>query len=264
MILFFTFWATTGMKKPPLISVITPCLNTASFVGGAIDSVLAQSYPRFEHIVVDGGSQDGTVEVLQRYPHVKWISEPDRGQSDAMNKGFALSKGEIIVYLNADDFFEPLAFAAVAQEFEGGADFVVGQILGIGARGDFLNDPKVELDRMLRWWQNDAFCYNSAGYFFRRWVLESVGPFNVEDHYHMDFEFLIEARRRCAFTKIAKPLATFRLLPGTKTFENYGNESESMQRFDKYLTLLDAADREVYLEERAVFLRAAEAKRSPQ
>jgi hypothetical protein len=113
---------------------------------------------------------------------------------------------------------------------------------------------------MLRWWQNDAFCYNSAGYFFRRWVLESVGPFNVEDHYHMDFEFLIEARRRCAFTKIAKPLATFRLLPGTKTFENHENEPKSMQRFEKYLSLLDAADRETYLSELAVFLRAMEMK----
>jgi glycosyltransferase involved in cell wall biosynthesis len=248
------------MQQPPLISVITPCLGAVRFIQEAIESVLAQSYPRFEHVIVDGGSQDGTLDILRRYPHLKWVSEPDRGQSDAMNKGFALSSGEIIVYLNADDFFEPGAFEAAAREFERGADFVVGQILGIGARGNFVNDPQVELGQMLRWWRNDAFCYNSAGYFFRRCVLESVGPFNVEDHYHMDFEFLIEARRRCAFTKIDKPLATFRLLPGTKTFENHENESESMQRFEKYLDLLDDIDRRNYLDERAVFLRTMESK----
>jgi glycosyltransferase involved in cell wall biosynthesis len=242
------------MQEPPLISVITPCLNAARFIEGAIESVRTQGYARFEHIVVDGGSRDGTQDILKRYPHLNWISEADGGQSDAMNKGFALAKGELIVYLNADDYFEPAAFDAVVAEFGRGAVFVVGQVRVVRENGQFLNNPKTELSEMLRWWQADAFCYNSAGYFFRRELLESVGPYNVDDHFHMDFEFLIEARRRCAFTRIPNLLASFRLVPGTKTFENSANEAETMRRFDRYLSLLDSADRQRYLEERAAFL----------
>jgi glycosyltransferase involved in cell wall biosynthesis len=91
--------------QSPLISVITPVLDGERFIEDAIRSVLRQEYKRFEHVVVDGGSTDGTVEILKRYPHLRWVSEPDRGQSDAMNKGFDLSSGEVVVYLNADDYF---------------------------------------------------------------------------------------------------------------------------------------------------------------
>jgi len=237
--------------NPPLISVITPCLNGVRYSGAAIESVLAQEYPAFEHIVVDGGSNDGTLEVLQRYPHLRWTSGPDSGQSDAMNKGFARAKGEVIVYLNADDYFEPHAFRAVAGPLANGANFVVGRVKLIKIDGSsFINDPQVTLPEMLRWWRNDAYCYNSTGYFYRREVQESVGPFNVDDHYTMDFEFLVEAARRYAFTKIPDVLGCFRLIPGTKTFENSGKEHETFRRFEPYLDLLEEHDRELYLRER--------------
>src|SRR5215472_14462605 len=224
----------------PLISIITPCLDAASFIEDAIRSVLTQEYPSFEQVVIDGGSRDSTLDILRRYPHLRWLSEADRGQSDAMNKGFAVAKGEIIVYLNADDNFEPNAFNAVAAAFERGADLVMGRVQVLRSDGTgFVNDPKTELADMLRWWMLDAFCYNSGGYFFRRWVLESVGTFAVEDHYHMDFEFLIEARRRCSFTRIPDLLVNFRLTPGTKTFDNSANEPDTMRRFEKYFALLD-------------------------
>jgi glycosyltransferase involved in cell wall biosynthesis len=250
------------MQKLPLISVITPCLNAARFIEEAIGSVLAQGYPPFEHIVIDGGSPDGTLDILRRYPHLRWVSEADRGQADAMNKGFAAAKGEIVVYLNADDYFEPNAFNAVAAAFDRGANLVMGRVQVLRSDGTgFLNDPKTELANMLRWWMPDAFCVNSGGYFFRRWVLESVGPFAVEDYYHMDYEFLIEARRRCAFTRIPDLLVNFRFIPGTKTFKNSANEPDTMRRFEKYLTLLDAAEREKYLEEYASFLKEWETTR---
>ena len=89
----------------PLVSVVTPSFNQAAFIEETIQSVLKQDYPHIEHIVVDGGSTDGTVDILQRYPHLRWISEPDCGQSDALNKGFAMARGEILGWLNSDDTY---------------------------------------------------------------------------------------------------------------------------------------------------------------
>ena len=129
----------------PKISVITPSYNARRFIEDAIRSVIGQGYPNFEHIVVDGGSSDGTVDILLKYPHVKWVSEPDRGQSDAMNKGFAMSSGDIIVYLNADDYFEPGAFRT-ASDYLGarkGCYFLVGKCRVLSEDGScFINDPR--------------------------------------------------------------------------------------------------------------------------
>ncbi len=98
---------------PPLkLSVVTVSLNQAAYIEANIRSVLAQAYPGVEHIVVDGGSTDGTLDILKRYPHLRWISEPDTGQSNALNKGIAMATGEIVGWLNSDDTYEPGAFAA--------------------------------------------------------------------------------------------------------------------------------------------------------
>ncbi|MDZ7776445.1 MAG: glycosyltransferase [Bacteroidales bacterium] len=99
------------------ISIITPCLNAANHIENAIESVLSQDYDNYEHIIVDGGSTDETLNILMKYEHLYWVSEPDKGQSDAMNKGFSLSKGDIIVYLNADDSFSEGVFSEVVECF---------------------------------------------------------------------------------------------------------------------------------------------------
>ena len=240
----------------PLISVITPCRNAATFIADAIDSVLAQDYPAFEHIVVDGASQDGTCDIVARYPHLRFSSEPDRGQSAAMNKGFARARGDVIVYLNADDYFEPGAFAAASRTLAAGAEFVVGKVRILRNDGSaVINDPKIELEQMLKWWQPDAYAYNPTGYFYRRAIQEAVGPFNEDDHYTMDFEFLVEAAQRCAFTRIPEILGNFRYLPGTKTYENSATEWRNFQRFEKYLELFDEPYRRRYLQERAAYLQ---------
>src|ERR1700755_1492305 len=94
------------------ISIITPSYNQGRFIEDAILSVLSQGYPDFEHIVIDNCSTDNTLDVLKKYPHVKWVSEPDRGQSNALNKGFGLSTGDVLGWLNCDDFYLPGAFHA--------------------------------------------------------------------------------------------------------------------------------------------------------
>ena len=97
------------MAKQPRISIVTPSFNQGRYIASTIESVLAQEYPNVEHIVVDGSSTDGTVEILKQYPHLKTFSEPDRGQGEAINKGFRLATGEIWGFLNSDDTSEDLA-----------------------------------------------------------------------------------------------------------------------------------------------------------
>ncbi len=99
----------------PSISIVTPCLNRADTIAHAVDSVLAQNYPAFEHIVIDGGSTDGTLERLARYPHLRVVSERDRNLYDAINKGLRLASGEVVGLLNSDDLYAPGAFAAASE-----------------------------------------------------------------------------------------------------------------------------------------------------
>jgi len=222
------------------ISVITPCLNSLEYIEQSIQSVRDQNFNSLEHIIVDGGSEDGTVDVLRKYPHLKWISEPDDGQSDAMNKGFDLSTGDIIVYLNADDYFLPNAFNTVARQFEKGAVFVVGKVLILYEERPFqVNDPKTNLEDMLKWWEKDSFCCNPAGYFYRREVQEKIGGFNIHNHYSMDYEFLLESAHKFRLTKIDATLGVHRRFKGTKTYDSITNfdyvfHFECANRFVQY------------------------------
>ena len=103
-------------RKLPLISIVTPSLNQGAYIEENIKSVLEQKYPHFEHIIIDGSSTDGTIDILMKYGHVKWVSEKDNGQSEAINKGFKMAKGEIIGWLNSDDCYEPNTLFTVIQE----------------------------------------------------------------------------------------------------------------------------------------------------
>ena len=96
------------------ISIITPVMNNVNFIKQCLNSVIEQNCPNLEHLIIDGASTDGTLDIVKeyagKYEHITWVSEKDNGQSDAMNKGIRLAKGEIITFLNVDDFFEPLFF----------------------------------------------------------------------------------------------------------------------------------------------------------
>ena len=102
----------------PRLSIITPSLNRARYIEEAIESVLRQNYSDIEHIIIDGGSTDGTFEILARYPHLKTISEPDNGMYDALNKGLNIATGEIVGFLNSDDVYAENIFLLVVKQFE--------------------------------------------------------------------------------------------------------------------------------------------------
>src|ERR1700730_6704068 len=103
------------MVSSPKIYVVTPSLNQGQYIGYAILSVLQQGYENFEHIVVDGCSRDNTLEVLRRYPHLRSISEPDKCQSDALNKGVRMATGDLVGWLNSDGYYFPGALKTIAE-----------------------------------------------------------------------------------------------------------------------------------------------------
>ena len=109
----------------PKISIVTPSYNQGRFIEDSIQSVLNQNYPNFEHIIIDNCSTDGTLEILKKYPHLDWISESDRGQSHGLNKGFHRSRGEWILWLNADDYCLPGVFEKVSYTFSDYPEFDV-------------------------------------------------------------------------------------------------------------------------------------------
>jgi len=109
-------------EDPPTIAIVTPVLNQAAFIRAAIDSVLTQGYPRLAYVVQDGGSTDGTVDILRSYGRLlDWVSLPDSGQADAINRGFARVAGDIMAWLNGDDMLVPGSLAYVARNDQTGA-----------------------------------------------------------------------------------------------------------------------------------------------
>ncbi len=183
---------------PPFISVITPVYNRARFIREAIESVLAQDYPSFEHIVVDGGSTDGTLDVLAAYPHVRVLSEPDRGLYDALNKGIRLAGGEIIAWLNSDDVFAPEAFQRVAAVFarHPGIPAVNGAVGYFSERAenpDFRRVPPVcEGD----YWERMAEQPATNGWFFRADLLREMDGFDASYRYVADRHLFIRLAAR--------------------------------------------------------------------
>jgi glycosyltransferase involved in cell wall biosynthesis len=200
------------------ISVLTPCLNSSKWLGRAIESVLKQNYANWEHIVVDGGSNDGTIELLKSYNHLVWISEPDKGQSDAMNKAFGMASGDIIVYLNADDWFDDAVFLEVVGNFSKDTDIVIGDgtIVYSNGRKPYRWRSAHSYRRCMMHYKYN-FPYNPVSYFYRRGVQLELGGFNPDNHYTMDYEFILKMLSRFHAVKVCKNFGFFWLDGRNKT-----------------------------------------------
>jgi glycosyltransferase involved in cell wall biosynthesis len=214
------------MKHSPLISVVTPSFNQAHFIRDALASVQYQNYKDFEHLVIDGMSTDGTLDILRNLSgntmqkNPIWISEPDTGQSEALNKGFHRAKGEIIGWLNSDDRYRPDCFGHVAKAFEDNPeiDIVYGDYRTINDIGEPLQIRReIAFSAFILQYHRILYIPTTAT-FFRRRVFEDNNWLNENLQYAMDLEFFIRlSERGYRFMHIPKILADFRLHPSSKT-----------------------------------------------
>ena len=199
------------------VSVITPCLNPGERFVRCLDSVSAQTYQEVEHVIVDGGSTDGTVE-LAHSRGLPVVSEPDRGQTDALNKGFALATGDYIGWLNADDCLIPDALERVAERFA--SDPAVGWVYcDCEIRWA---DGTSEVARAPSRLSKDTLDYGNRltqpGVFVARWALDRVGPLDEEFNLAMDFDLwlrLLDADVPAAY--VPQALAVFEIHDSSKT-----------------------------------------------
>jgi GT2 family glycosyltransferase len=222
----------SGGRPWPRITVVTPSYRQAEFLEATLRSVLLQGYPDLEYIVVDGGSDDGSVEILERYSpwlHA-WSSEPDRGQSHAINKGFRRATGEILAWLNSDDLYYPGALETVARLFDRtGCDLLFGamdkvEVTPTGVRpvkrSTPLDGEPIHPFPILANGRWHRFHFIQPPMFWRRWVWERTGGLDERYHYVMDREWCNRALALGAEPVVTDAvLARFALHPGSKSRE---------------------------------------------
>ena len=223
------------MTTMPRISIVTPSYNHGQFIENAIQSVLNQNYPNFEHIIIDNCSTDCTLNVLRKYSHLTWISEPDRGQSDALNKGFRRATGDIIGWLNADDYYLPGAFQKVVAFWEGHpeADVVYGGCQYVDESGKFTrNYTPINFNRRILLYR---FYIPSTATFIKRAIFYEGNFIDINFHYIMDREFFTRlALHRKKFLHIRDILAAFRWHDDNKSLNKPKIGEEYMRVLDMY------------------------------
>jgi glycosyltransferase involved in cell wall biosynthesis len=226
----------------PFFSVITPSWNQGEWIEGCIQSVLGQGTSDFEHLIFDNCSTDQTAEVLAGHRHLQVRREPDTGQANALNKALRLARGEIICWLNADDQYLPGAFALAREEFsKPGVDVIYGD-----AEEDFCDGKPARVRRarfparedLLIWWEKRADLLQPA-VFFRRRVIEEIGPLREDLHVVLDTELWWRMSARHPFHYVARPLARQQRQPDSKTIKHMPRIYEEKHRV--FTPLLDAA-----------------------
>lgn len=216
----------TDVFSLPKISVITPSYNQAKFIEQTIRSVLLQEYPNLEYIIIDGGSNDGSVEIIRKYEPwlAYWVSEPDRGQSHAINKGFERATGEILCWLNSDDYYLPNALLTVGGLLaeNTGSYALTGHCLKIYQDGR----PAVKLEghyesrrRLLQFWR--GYQMHQPATFWRREVFEKTGWLDEELHLIMDFDYWARISEHFDFVNVDRALVCCNYHEEAKTGDDY-------------------------------------------
>ena len=217
----------------PKISIVTPSYNQVQFLERTIQSVIGQNYPNLEYIIIDGGSADGSVDIIKKYEKWLscWVSEPDQGQADALNKGFSRSTGEILAWINSDDMYLPEVFWKIAEAFKKDPDaaIVYGDYIKVSAQ-----------DKCIALRRQPSFSYPICLYayltvmqpasFFQRRAFFNVGGIDVSFHYTMDYDLIVRLATCGKVVHIKEYLAVFRVHALSKSVADYSHFSEEYRK----------------------------------
>jgi glycosyltransferase involved in cell wall biosynthesis len=203
----------------PRISIVTPSLNQGEFIEETILSVLSQEYPNLDYIVMDGGSSDRTLEILRSYSdRLQWVSEKDRGQADAINKGLRMAGGEIIAYLNADDLLLPGSLEKVARTFLENPQtmWVTGRCHIITETGQETRKPITAYKNLWLRIHHPSFLYitdyiSQPATFWRASLHNELGYLDESLHYALDYEYFLRLNSKYPLVILPDPLAAFRV-----------------------------------------------------
>ena len=218
----------------PKLSIVTPSFNQASYLETTIQSVIGQGYPNLEYIIIDGGSTDGSVDIIKKYEKyiTYWVSEPDKGQSHALNKGLEKCTGDIFNWINSDDYFEPGALQKIAEVFCNNPDAL--QVCGYTRIFEDISNRTIQLHRCEIFDSAEKTIVqeriNQQGLFYKLSVIRELGFINSTLNYVMDLELWI--RYLCSYgigkiVLIDDLIGNFRIHPGSKTHdfeERFRNE----------------------------------------
>lgn len=231
----------------PRISIVTPSYNQGQFIEETIRSVLLQGYPNLEYFVIDGGSRDNTVEVIRKYAKwlTYWVSEPDRGQSQAINKGFALATGSLLGWENSDDLLLPGSLHYLAETHIQYPDNVlVGNVIEFDDTGDIglFKQWGLTFRNFVEFW-TERYHWHMPGVFYGRSLLNQVGQLDEDLHYTFDMDLMCRLLQVSEVVYLPQPVARFRYHYASKTlaqFEKFLPEAITISR--RYQPFVDHID----------------------
>lgn len=240
----------------PSISIITPSFNQGAFIGATIDSVLNQDYPGLEYLVVDGGSKDSTLDVLSSYgDRLYWISEPDTGQSNAINKGWRRTNGEIVSWLNSDDVLYPGALEAVGSYFSNhpDIDLLYGDCDFLDEAGGIIERYPAEAHDFHKLVVTTVNYIPQPATFMRRKLLQQVGYLDEELQYVMDLDYWLRAGIHHEFTYLPERLAGLRIHGEAKSVAGLDKNAIALETiYEKFFKLSDLPAEILALKPRAM------------